>query len=304
MNRLQNWDLIKRTYKSFVCKLTKLSPKLASKLIYRVATGKKLDLRNPKDFNQKIMWLKLNTYYNNPLVTMCADKYAVRNFIIQRGCEDCLNDLIAVYDNVSEILWEELPNQFVLKCNHGCGYNIICTDKEKLDSSKVLHQINCWMNEDYWLFHAEVKYKFIPQKIVCERFLKSKENCLPNDYKIYCFNGEPTAILVCYDRESKLKLLFFDVNWLEIEIGKSNSADNYSTIKKPASLEQMLKISKKLSDGLPFVRIDFYDINGVAIFGEMTFTPAGGLANYYSDYGLKWLGDKLTIPRHKRILRF
>lgn len=295
MNALKNNNMIRKMYYFAIRNITKISPKDASKLIYHVSTGRRLNLKKPQDFNQKIMWLKLNTYYNNPLITQCADKYAVRKYIAQNGCDFCLNDLIAVYDSVSEINWAELPQQFAIKCNHGCGYNIICSDKNKMSEDEVMKKLSAWMKEDYYLQHAEVNYKFIKKRIICEKFLTTLDGHLPNDYKIYCMGGKPVVVLVCYERDSDLKLVWMDMNWKPTKIGKviPTGAEN---IIKPDSFDEMIELSKILSQGFPFVRMDFYDVNGKAIFGEMTFSPAGGVAGYYSDYGLEFLGNQLKLP--------
>lgn len=112
--------------------------------------GRRLNLKNPKDFNEKLMWLKLNTYKNNNLVTLCADKYKVREYISERGYSEILNEMIDSWDSVDDIKWEGLPNKFALKCNHGAGYNIICTDKEKLDINATIEVLKKWMKEDFW----------------------------------------------------------------------------------------------------------------------------------------------------------
>lgn len=285
----------RRIYVNIKKTLTRISPELATKIIYRVSMGRKLNLEEPDDFNQKIMWLKLNTYYNNPLVTQCADKYAVREYIKEHGCSEILNGLIDVYDSVDEIEWDNLPNQFAIKCNHGCGLNIICADKSTADKEKILNTLKEWIKTDYYLGNAEVNYKFVSKKIICEPFLNTKNGHLPNDYKIYCFDGKPQCVLVCYERDVELKLLFLDLDWNPTNIGKEGINDG-EVIPKPQSFEKMIEYSKILSKGLPFVRMDFYDVDGEVVFGEMTFTPAGGLATYYSEEGLKYLGDLIKLP--------
>jgi hypothetical protein len=286
---------VKRLYKQFKINLTKLSPTLASRTMYRISMGKPLNLKEPTDFNEKIMWLKLNSYYNNPLVTKCADKYAVREYINEKGFKEITNNLIDVYNSVEEIDWSKLPNKFVFKCNHGCGYNIICDNKQNASKDAILKTLDEWMHQDYYLENAEVNYKFIKKKIICEDFIETDDGHLPNDYKIYCFDGEPKLVLACFERDVKLKLVFLDINWQPINVGKDN-ANLCNIPPKPKSFESMLKYSQKLSEGFPFVRMDFYDVKGRVVFGEMTFTPAGGLAPYYSEEGLQYLGNLLRLP--------
>ena len=287
--------LIRRGYVSFKKLLTRLSPVLATKVIYRVALGRRLDLKHPRDFNQKIMWLKLNTYYHNPLVTQCADKVAVREYVRMHGCGEALNELVGVWDCVNEIEWDRLPESFVLKCNHGCGMNIICTQKRIMNREAVLRKLDAWMQEDYYLENAEVNYRDIRKKILCEKYLETSDGLLPNDYKIYCFDGKPELVLVCCERDVGLQRIFLDLNWKPVAIGR-DGINRGMAVKKPASFDRMVEYSRKLSEGFPFVRMDFYDVDGRAVFGEMTFTPAGGLGTAYSDYGLKYLGDLIKLP--------
>lgn len=150
---------------------TMISPTLNTRMSYRIKFGREPDLRNPKTFNEKILWLKLNKYMHDPLVIQCADKVAVREYVKSCGCEEILSNVIGIYDKVEDIPWEELPNCFVLKWNFGAGMNIICTDKSKLDKNQVLSQMKKWGKFKYWLPHSEMQYKYIPKKIICEELL-------------------------------------------------------------------------------------------------------------------------------------
>lgn len=277
--------------------MTLVSPRLASIMMYKISIGKKLNLRNPIDFNQKIMWLKLNTYNQNSLITQCVDKFAVRDYIKSKKCDEILNNLIGVYESTKEIDWEKLPQKFALKCNHGCGMNIICANKDELDKNKTFAQLEQWMSIDYYLDYAEINYKDVKKKIICEDYLGAAKGELPNDYKIYCFDGVPQIILVCHDRAAGVKLAFYDLQWQSVPLGKL--ADNQEqSLQRPNSLDKMLEYSRTLSKGFPFVRIDFYDFGGQVFFGEMTFTPAGGMAKYYSDYGQEYLGNLIKLPKN------
>ena len=126
--------------------MVKVSPVLATKYIYKRATGKSIDLNNPKSFNEKVQWLKL--YWQHPLVVQCADKYEVRAFIKERHCEDILNPLYGVYNDTSEIDWDKLPEKFVLKTTNGCGTNIICKDKDELDKEEIVTKLKKWLKTD------------------------------------------------------------------------------------------------------------------------------------------------------------
>lgn len=154
---------------------TRISPMLNTRLLYRYLFGKKLDLDNPKTLNEKILWLKFNDYRNNPLVEQCADKYKVREYVKECGLEDILVELYGVYKTADEIPWDSLPNQFVLKWNFGAGYNIVCTDKAKMDKETVISQMKKWGKEKYWLPYSEMQYKNYPKLIICEELLNAKE---------------------------------------------------------------------------------------------------------------------------------
>ena len=261
--------------KAFWSALTLISPVWNTKLLYFRAFRKKLDLKHPKTFNQKLLWLKLNRYMTDPLVIQCADKYLVRDYIKECGCEEILNDLLGAWDSPQEIDWNKLPSQFALKWNFGAGFNLICDNKEKLNQKEVVQQFRKWGRSKCWLPHSEMQYKYIPKKIICEKYLNDGTGKLPVDYKIYCFHGEPKAILVMTGREGEMKAVFKDCDWNSMEDFKKY--DTYEDAPRPKQLEQLIAVAKKLSAPFPFVRADFFICNEKLYFGELTFTPAGGL---------------------------
>lgn len=150
---------------------TIISPTLNSAVIYWKTFHRHLNLENPRTYNEKLMWLKIKLYSKDPLVIKCADKYRVREYVMECGCGDILNELYGVYDSVDEIPWDDLPKQFVLKWNFGAGMNVICCDKSKMDKEKVFRQMKKWGRNRYWLTYSEMQYKYIPKKIICERLL-------------------------------------------------------------------------------------------------------------------------------------
>ena len=259
--------------------LTRISPELNTKFRYRTVFKKKLDMNNPTTLNEKILWLKHNTYHKNPLIIQCADKYAVREYIKDRGCEELLVDMYGAYDRVEDIPWEELPEQFALKWNFGAGMNIICNDKSKLDIPATVKQLKKWGKCKYWLSHAEMQYKYAPKKIVCEKYLSDGTGVLPVDYKVYCFNGKAEYLFVCVGREKgHPNFYFFDRNWQLCRLNKDGkAAPEGFTVEKPACADKIFEYAEKLSAPFPFVRADFYAIGDQVYFGELTFTPAGGL---------------------------
>ena len=296
MNKIK---ILKKTYKI----LSTISPTIASKIIYKIATKKKLNLKDPKLFNEKLMWLKLNLYKNNPLITECVDKYRVREYIKRSGCTELLNELIGVYDTPDEIDFAKLPDKFVLKCNHGAGYNIICKDKSKLNIYDTKQTLKKWLKEDYWKTYAEINYKKVPKKIICEKFLENENQNDIEDYKVYCFNGVPQFVMVCVDRNSdkKTKYYFMNKNWEIMKINPTGiKAPDDLKIEKPKCIDKMFEYAQILSKPFPFVRVDFYSVNDKAVFGELTFTPAGCTdINYVGDAN-QMLGDLIDLTEYMK----
>ena len=278
--------------------LTVISPKLHAYVVYFVKYKKPLHLKNPQSFSEKVIKLKLEDYNNNPLVKQCADKYAVREYVEQAGCGELLNELIGVIDHPDELDWEGLPQQFVLKLNVGCGCNYICTDKSKEDKSYVLERLESWMNVKPWLGYSEMQYK-TEKKILIEKFLSDSNGNPPVDYKVYCFNGEPCLVFyLCGRFSEEMHGGFFDCEWNYLGIGKETHIPpltEQEVPERPHSLEAMIEAAKKLSKDIPFVRIDFYDLDGIAIFGEMTFTPRGGFEVSECDINGKSMAELLDV---------
>ena len=279
-----------------VSQMSLTDPEKVSKIRYREVFGAELDLENPKTFNEKLMWLKLKKYANDPLVSQCSDKYAVREYVEKCGLGETLNGLIGVWDKAEDIEWEKLPNRFAIKCNHGCGYNLICQDKTKFDTKKATDQLNAWMKDDFWMEYAEVHYKTIPKKIICEEYLEGKGNALPVDFKIYCFNGKPEYIGNFIERDivtDEILRGYFDLDWNPSPVFKGEMQPEL--FERPVTLEKMLEYAEILAKPFPFVRVDFYEVDGKIYFGELTFTPTGCLATYYTDEAQIKLGELLNV---------
>ena len=258
--------------------------------------GCKPSIDAPKTFNEKIQWLKL--YYRNPLMVKCADKYAVRNYVSKAIGRDHLIPLIGVYNNIEDVGFDSLPNEFVLKLNCGSGDLIICKDKYLLDIDDVMLKLGKWLKPEanHYFYSYEWCYKDIKPKILCEKYLNDSNLF---DYKFMCFNGKVKLMFVCSERESHLKVDFFDLKWnkLPFRRGYPNS-DNI--IKAPKNLQVMIKLAEKLAKPFPFVRVDFYEIENKVLFGELTFYPGNGMERFEP---VKWdykLGEYLTLPGRSR----
>lgn len=286
--------MIKKIGKKFFEILTKISPKFSSCVLYFMRTKEIPNLKNPKNFNEKTTALKLS-YANNELISKCADKYEVREYVKEKGLEKILNELYFVYDNVDDIDFNKLPNKFALKCTHGCAYNVICEDKKLLDIEKTKRKLRKYMQERYGLATGELHYLNIKPRIICEKYLCDKDGKMPIDYKLYCIDGKVVGILVCTEREEGTHIMkqnFYDTNWEELIYIK----DKYRSkekIEKPQNLDLMIKYAEILSKDFKFVRVDFYNENGKIIFGELTFTPACCCNPKYSKQGNLELGQKI-----------
>lgn len=263
--------------------LYNISPKLLLRLrflSYFSYYRKFLSFKNPITLDEKIQWLKLNYYDGNKLICQCADKYAVRDYIVKCGCEDILVNLIGVYDNACEIDWDSLPNKFVVKWNFGCGHNLICRDKSQLDYDKATKILNAWKKDSnrFYKWGAEMQYKKIVPKLIIEEYIETENNLAPVDYKCYCFHGEPYCLLTCTGRESgRPKFYLVDKNWNLLRLNKAglDAPDGYTPF-KPDGYEQIFQYAKILSKDFPFVRADFYIERGKVYFGELTFSPGNG----------------------------
>lgn len=294
--KLFNKKNIRKSWLYAINSLSDISPTYATKILHYKNTKTILNLKNPISFNEKLQWLKL--YWNEPFTPICADKYEIYNYVRENGDPTILNNLLNVYERTDQIIWDELPEKFALKCTHGCGYNIVTNNKSELNELEVTKQLDAWMGEKFGRYNLEPHYDQIKPKIILEEYIENDAGLLPIDYKIYCFNGEAKLVLVCSEREQNLKLDFFDLEWNRLNIGHKKD-ESESLIEKPSCFDEMVKHANQLAKPFPFVRVDFYDKDGVVILGELTFTPAANMASYYTDYGQNFLGDLLTLPKRK-----
>lgn len=293
-------NLFKKLLLKTLRKYRTLPSKFYAKIHYEYHTGKKLDLENPKEFNEKIQWYKV--FYRPQILNQLVDKYAVRSYVEEKIGSQYLNKVYGVYTKAEDIPFNSLPNKFVVKATHASGYNLIVTNKQTIDKPKTLKLFNKWLSKNqYYRMGQEWAYKDVPPRLIVEEYLKDDERNDLIDYKFYCFNGIAKFIDVHVDREEDHQQGCFDLDFNILPFGKSNNYKSiYSDIKKPSNLNEMVSLSETLAEKFPFVRVDFYSLNGKAIFGEMTFYPSDARKDFTPDKYNKIIGDYFEIPKLKK----
>ena len=261
---------------------------------FEQAVGYKPNIDNPRSFNEKMQWLKL--YNEDPLLTKCADKYLVREYVKEKIGEEYLIPLLGVWDSPDDIDFDKLPNQFVLKVNWGSGQNIIVKDKAKLDIEETKTKLREWLSphSNHYYYSFEWSYKNIKPKIIAEQFIQQLNNDL-YDYKFFSYRGKVKNLFVVSDRFNKKYFDFYDTDWnkLPFERVYHNSPNG---IIKPQNLDRMISLAETLSKDFPFARVDFYDLENKIYFGEITFYPGNGMEAFEP---VEWdykLGEMLTLP--------
>ncbi len=282
--------------KKILLKLFNLLPdKAFLKLKFRLKMGKKLNLKNPQTFNEKLQWLKL--YDRKPEYIMMVDKAAVKDYVAEKIGAEYVIPTLGIYEKFDDIDFNALPNQFVIKCTHDSGGLVICKDKSKLNTRKAREKINKALNQNFYYHSREWPYKTVEPRIIVEEFLEDGSVNDLNDYKIFNFNGEPKFIQVDMDRFTDHKKNIYTTDWELCEFSFNYPCDPKKKVEKPENLDEMLKISRMLSKDIPYVRTDFYLVRGEIYFGEITFFPASGFGNFSPEEYDKKLGDLIKLPK-------
>ena len=261
----------------------------------RLYFKRRIDIDHPAKLNEKILWIEYNT--DASLRSRLTDKYEVRQYVAEKGYEECLVPIYGIYNSPAEIDIDSLPEQFVLKATHGCDMNYICKRKEDMDIRDVKRRMKMWMKINTAYVSLEMHYRTIPPRIICEKYIDSGDMSL-TDYKIHCCDGRARFILVCSYGHGKRYLDVFSRSWehLSVVVG---AEENPERPDMPEQLEEMCTMAEKLAEGIPFVRIDLYTVEHKVYFGEMTFTPATGMLFHFTDAFLMEEGKYCTIvPAH------
>lgn len=257
--------------------------------------GYAIDWDNPRDINEKILWLIC--FSDTSEWTRLADKVKVRDYVAEKGYGDILVPLLGTWKHASEIPWGSLPEKFVLKCNHDCGSTHIID--ANTDHKAISIALDKALKRKYGYCSGEMHYNGIDPCILAEPYLDCGD-ALPVDYKVWCFDGDPYCIMTCSGRTSKgFYLNVYDLDW-NLRKGVCVFSDHFSEdvtgVPKPLNLKKMLDAASCLSKGFPEVRVDFYEVQGRLYFGEMTFSSLAGRMSYFTDAFLKELGDQIKLP--------
>ena len=284
--------------KRFIINIASILPdSLYLKGMYRYMTGKKLNLKNPQTFNEKIQWLKLHD--RKPIYTIMVDKFEVKKYVADMIGDEYIIPTLGVWDRFEDIDFDLLPDRFVLKCTHDSGGNVICRDKSKLDIEMVRKKINRSLKTNFYWFGREWPYKNVKPRIIAEKYMADGTKIVPEDYKIYCLHGEPKYIVVFHNRYDSSKHLsesVYDINWVKKEISLDQHIEiSDIVISKPECLDELLKISRVLAKDKVQVRLDFYIINNKIFFSEITFFTASGFASMIPNEVDQILGKQLNL---------
>ncbi len=297
-------DILKRPkkiiYKLSSCRVIRLSEKKNLELLYEIYMGKKLDLDNPITFNEKLQWLKLYNRKNE--YTIMVDKCDSKKYISDKIGSEYIIPTLGVYDNFDDIDFNILPKQFVIKCTHDSGCVFIVKDKNKMDIKNIEKKINKSLKINYFYMSREWPYKHVKPRIIIEKYMIDGDHDELFDYKFMCFNGKVQCTFVCSDRNSGsgLKIDSYDINWNKMDFTRNHPNANYLH-SRPVNYDKMIELAEILAKDIPFVRVDFYDINGKIYFGEITFFPGGGITPFNPENYDKYFGDLIKLPNEKVI---
>lgn len=251
-----------------------LPPEWLIKRSFSKTMGYSLNLADPQTFNEKIQWLKL--YYHDPAYIKMVDKAEAKEYISSKIGTGHVIPTLKIYESVDEIDLKELPDKFVLKCTHDSGSIVICKDKSHFDLEEVRKNFRVNLQGNYYYDDFEWPYKAVKPRVIAEPYLVDESHAGLKDYKVFCFGGEPKIIKVDFNQFASHQTNVYDTKWNFLEMEIVYPYDKENVIEKPASLEEMLEYARKLSAGMPFVRTDFYCVNGKIYVGEITFYPTGG----------------------------
>lgn len=300
--KLKSVFKIRKWVELYICSkyAERLSDKSFLKLKYYAFMGKKLNLDNPRTYNEKLQWLKL--YDRNPLYTIMVDKHEAKRYVANVIGEKYIIPELGLWNTPDEIDFDSLPERFVLKVTHDSGGLVICRDKSMLDVESAKAKLMKSLNRDYYRKHREWPYKNVKRRIIAEEYMEDQKTAELRDYKFFCFDGEVRLMFVATGRQEENKETrfdFFDAQYNHLNIKNGHPMAEYVP-EKPQNYELMKELAEKLSHGIPHVRVDFYEVNGQVYFGEMTFSHWSGFVPFEPESWDETLGSWINLPSVKR----
>ncbi len=266
---------------------------------YKYITHHKLDWKGLNRYTEKLQYLRLYVYPKDDLVSKCAGRIGVREYVKEMGFEQNLIKIYGIFDRFEDIDFAKLPNQFAMKCSHGCAMNYICYDKNKINYEELKKKFNKWLKTNYGKKTVELHYAKIKPQIIIEE-LMLENNKLPTEYKIHVFNGVAKNLYVVTSRGVDIRYNNYYIDWTPFDGSQFNGWKKTDyPLKKPSNFDEMVKIAESLADKFPFVRVDLYNINGKIYFSEMTFTPAKGTLILDDDKCDYEMGEWLDISKYR-----
>ena len=266
---------------------------------YKYITHHKLDWKGLNRYTEKLQYLRLYVYPKDDLVSKCAGRVGVREYVKEQGFDELLIKIFGIFDRFEDIDFSKLPNQFVLKCSHGCAMNYICYDKSKINYEELKKKFNKWLKTNYGKKTLELHYSKIKPQIIIEE-LMLENGKLPTEYKIHVFNGKAKNLYVVTSRGVDIRYNNYYIDWTPFDGSQFNGWKKTDyPLKKPSNFDEMVVVAEKLASKFPFVRVDLYNINGKIYFSEMTFTPAKGTLILDDDQCDFEMGKWLDISKYR-----
>ena len=279
-------------------KLVKFLPDdLYLKMIFHSRVGYYPNLNNPRTYNEKLQWLKLN--YKRDDYAMMVDKVTAKEYVASIIGEKYIIKTLGVWDSVNDIDWDSLPNQFVIKVTSDSGGIVVCKEKTAFDIDLAITKLQKGWGKNYYLYNKEYPYRDLRPRIIAEEYIEDESGFELKDYKFFCFDGIPKYLFVASDRQKsneETKFDFFDLEWNHLPVinGHPNSSVE---LKKPVNFDEMIQVATRLSQGMPHVRVDLYNNNGNIYFGELTFFHWSGMIAYQPEEWDYKFGEYINLPR-------
>lgn len=277
-----------------------VNPEKVIRRVFRERMGKELNLENPQTYSEKLQWMKL--YNHDPLYTTLVDKYAVKQYVEEKIGKDYLIPTLGVWSRFDDIDFDELPEQFVLKCTHDSGGLVICKEKSKLNIAAAREIINKCLKHNFYYSGFEWPYKNVKPRIIAEQYMEDSKTMELRDYKFFCFDGKVKFLFIATERQKEgedVKFDFFDADFNHLPFRQGH--ENATVLPEmPLRFEEMKVLAAKLSAGMPHVRIDLYEVDGKVYFGEFTFFHHGGWTRFEPEEWDYTFGKEIELPNKRK----